>query len=67
MHHIQTFIEKKKKRKKKVLSYILVITMIVNEFIITIGFGGRGAPSIRGRVLFCSNNAAVRGLIEGAV
>ena len=37
--------------------------MIVNEFIITIGFGGRGARSIRGRVLFCSNNAAVRGLI----
>ena len=38
--------------------------MIVNEFIITIGFGGRGTRSIRGRVLFCSNNAAVRGLIE---
>ena len=41
--------------------------MIVNEFISTIGFGGRSARSIRGRVLFCSNNAAVRGLIEGAV
>ena len=34
--------------------------MIVNEFIITIGFGGRGARSIRGRVY---TNAAVRGLI----
>ena len=45
---------------------LLVITMIVNEFIITIGFGGRGVRSIRGRVLFCSNNAAVHGLIEGA-
>ena len=33
---------------------VLVITMIVNEFIITIGFGGRGTRSIRGRVLFCS-------------
>ena len=44
---------------------LLVIMMIVNEFIITIGFGGRGTRSIRGRVLFCSNNAAVRGLIEG--
>ena len=40
--------------------------MIVNEFIITIGFGGHGVRSIRGRVLFCSNNAAVHGLIEGA-
>ena len=38
--------------------------MIVNEFIITIGFGGRGgARSIRGRVLLCSNNAVVHGLI----
>ena len=46
------------------LVILLVITMIVNEFIITIGFGGRGTRSIRGRVLFCSNNAAVRGLIE---
>ena len=32
--------------------------MIVNKFIITIDFGGRGALYIRGRVLFCSNNAA---------
>ena len=32
-----------------------------------IGFGGCGARSIRGRVLFCSNNATVRSLIEGAV
>ena len=29
-----------------------------------IGFCGCGAWSIRGRVLFCSNNAAVSGLIE---
>ena len=33
----------------------------------TIGFGGRGARSIRGRVLFCSNNTTVRGVIEGVV
>ena len=39
----------------------------LNEFIITIGFGGRGTRSIRGRVLFGSNNATVHGLIEGAV
>ena len=34
--------------KKKYCTILLVITMIVNEFIITIGFGGRGARSIRG-------------------
>ena len=43
------------------------LAIIVNEFIITFGFGGRGTKSIRGCVLFCSKTAAMCGLIEGTV
>ena len=44
-----------------------LLAIVVNEFIIEIGFGGCGMQWTWGCVLFCSNNKAVCGLIECVV